>query len=181
MILLNKKLLIISVCVIICLVSFGYAYTTQKDNKPANKDISTTENTTYENIQENREATNIKSSNQENDVIATQKGPSTSKTGNYVSINCSITNRGVNTIYGVKAGSQAFKNCNKIFGTLEPGETKKFTYTLYIPKTSDPTDIPDSRPLPNPYYIGGFLVSFNDAKGVVHEVASNPIEIKWYN
>jgi len=177
----NKKILIISVCVIICLVSFNQAYTTTNGTITANTNISTPINHTNENIGIYKQQTQNMNSNKKNYVIATHKGPNKSKTGNYVPIYCSITNKGVNTIYNVKAWSQVFMNYNKIFGTLKPGETKKFTYMLYIPKNSDPTDIPDSRPLPNPYYIGGFHVTFKDAKGVVHTTTSNSIKIKWYN
>ena len=179
----NKKVLIISVCVIICLTGLIYAYTTPKDNKPANVNISTPENTTHENIQENKEQTNKINSGKDNDVIATQKGPNESqKRGTHVPIYCSITNRGRNAIYDVNAGSQSFKNCNKNFGTLKPGESKKFIYIEYIPTDSEmEEDMPGSGPLPNPYYIGGFLINFKDANGVVHTMTSNPIEVKWYN
>jgi hypothetical protein len=178
----NKKIVIISICVIICLAGLIYAYTIVKENKTANNEILKSEHATYENIQENKEQTQPINSDKENDVIATQKGPDKpQKIGTYIPIYCSINNRGSNTIYDVNAGSQAFKNMNKNFGTLKPGETKKFTYMLYLPKTSDHIDILDNKPLPNPFYIGGFLIDFKDGKGVVHVTTSNSIKIKWYN
>ena len=175
----NKKILIISVCVIICLAGLTYVYTTQNGNKPANINILTPENTTQENIQENKEQINTINSGNDNNLIATQKGPNKSqKRGTHVPIYCTITNKEGNTIYDVKAGSQLF---DKNFGTLKPGESKKFTYMFYLPTDRDKTDIPDRSPLSNPCYIGGFLVSFKDANGVVHTITSNNIEIKWYN
>ena len=174
----NKKVLIISVCVIICLAGFIYAYTTPKDTKPTKVNISKPDDI----IQENKESINKTNSDKDNDVIATQKGPNKVQRGAHVPIYCSITNRGGNTIYEVKAGSQSFKNCNKNFGTLKPGESKKFIYIEYIPTDSEmEEDMPGSGPLPNPYFIGGFLINFKDVKGVVHTTTSNPIEVKWYN
>jgi hypothetical protein len=52
----------------------------------------------------------------------------------------------------------------------------------YIPTDSDmEEDMPGSGPLPNPWDIGDFYVTFKDAKGVLHKVTSNSIKIKWYN
>jgi len=175
----NKKILIILICAVICSISFICAYTIQKGVEPS-VNISASENTSQGSIQENIEQTHALKTSKENKVVATQKKPDKpQKRGTRVPIYCSITNKGFKTIYNIKAGGQSF---NKDFKTLKPGETRKFTYMEYIPFDSEmEEDMPGSGPLPNPYGIGGFLVTFEDAKGISHWTQSNHIKIKWYN
>ena len=104
------------------------------------------------------------------------------KAGTLVPIQYTVTNNGKNIVYDVVLDHPILKGCYKDFGALKPGESKKFTYMLYIPTDSDmEEDMPGSGGLPNPWNIGDFDVNFKDANGVVHTMTSNSIEVKWYN
>ncbi len=110
------------------------------------------------------------------DVVAVQKGPETAKKGMNVTIQYEVTNKGNETVYNVQIDSQDFE---KALGTLKPGETRKGDTTIYIPTDAEvQEDFGPNATVSNPFFIGGFSVKFNDAKGSKHTVLSNSIEIK---
>ncbi len=93
-----------------------------------------------------------------------------------VTIQYEITNKGNETLYNVQVNSQQF---SQAAGNINPGETKRYTSSLYIPTDAEvQEDYGVNATVPNPFPIGGFNVQFNDARGTKHTVTSNPIEIK---
>lgn len=168
----NKKVLVIVFCVIVCLAGLTYAYKAINNNKPVDMNISTPENSDTSNIEENKEQT------RDNNVIITQQEPVKSqKRGTVVQVHYTITNKGKNTIHDVLiiSNNGLFK---KSMGVLKPGETKGGIYTLYIP--SDEDEFCELN-LPNPWEAGVIHATFNDEKNVIHKVTSNSIKIKWHN
>jgi hypothetical protein len=110
------------------------------------------------------------------DVVAVQKGPETAKKGMNVTIQYEVTNNGNETVYNVQVDSQDFA---QTIGTLKPGETKKGSSTILIPTDAEvQQDFGPNATVSNPYFIGGFSVTFNDGKGAKYSVLSNSIEIK---
>ncbi|MGB9936687.1 MAG: hypothetical protein ACPK7O_03120 [Methanobacterium sp.] len=110
------------------------------------------------------------------DVVAVQKGPETAKKGMNVTIQCDVTNKGTDTVYNVEIDSQDF---GQNLGTLKPGETKKYTASIYIPTDAEvQQDFGPNATVSNPFFIGGFSVKFNGPNGTKHSTLSNPIEIK---
>jgi PBP1b-binding outer membrane lipoprotein LpoB len=110
------------------------------------------------------------------DVVAVQKGPETAKKGMNVTIQYEVTNNGNETVYNVQVDSQDFA---QNIGTLKPGETKKGSSTILIPTDAEvQQDFGPNATVSNPYFIGGFSVTFNDGKGAKYSVLSNSIEIK---
>lgn len=108
--------------------------------------------------------------------MAVQKGPETAKKGMNVTIQYEVTNKGTETVYNVQIDSQDFEQA---VGTLKPGETKKYTSNIYIPTDAEvQEDFGPNATVSNPYFIGGFSVKFNDAKGAKHSTISNSIEIR---
>ncbi len=64
-------------------------------------------------------------------------------------------------------------------GTLKPGETKNYQYTLHIPTDKEvQQDFGSNATVSNPFFIGGFGVSFTDSSGSTHTINANSIEIK---
>ncbi len=109
-------------------------------------------------------------------VVATQKGPETAKKGMNVTIQYEVMNNGTETVYNVQVDSQDFEQA---VGTLKPGETKKYTASIYIPTDAEvQQDFGANATVSNPFLIGGFSVTFNDAKGAKHSTLANSIEIK---
>jgi hypothetical protein len=110
------------------------------------------------------------------DVVAVQNGPETAKKGMNVTIQYEVTNKGNETVYNVQVDSQDFA---QNIGTLKPGETKKGTSTIIIPTDAEvQQDFGPNATVSNPFFIGGFSVTFNDGKGAKYSVLSNSIEIK---
>ena len=96
------------------------------------------------------------------DVVAVQKGPETAKKGMNVTIQYEVTNNGTETVYNVQVDSQDFA---QNIGTLKPGETKKGSSTILIPTDAEvQQDFGSNATVSNPYFIGGFSVTFNDGK-----------------
>lgn len=110
------------------------------------------------------------------DVKATMTGPSTGKKGTSVTINCSVANKGSSAIKDVVAHSQDF---DSNLGIIGPGETKSFTWNVYIPTDKEvQEDFGENATVSNPYYIGGFAVTFIDSSGSQHTINANNLNIK---
>ncbi|WP_424354738.1 hypothetical protein [Methanobacterium sp. MBAC-LM] len=173
----DKRLMVVLVFLILGMVVLTYGYTQQGQYTKQNNTVqnNTVQNaTTNGTVQDNK--TNVDSARY-NDVMITQKGPRTpQKRGTSVPIYYTITNNGKNKVYGVEVWSQDF---GKDIGTLDPGQTKKYTYIEYIPTDNDLASWYDSSvKLNSQYTIGGIYLSFKDSKGVIHRVQSNSIEIR---
>jgi hypothetical protein len=109
-------------------------------------------------------------------VVATQSGPLTAHQGENVSINYSVTNKDAQAIYNVKIHDQNF---DKTLGTINPGETRKFQQSIHIPTDAEvKEDFGPDATVSNPFFIGGFAVTFQIANGSEHSINSNSIEIK---
>lgn len=108
-------------------------------------------------------------------MVATQSGPTTAKKGDNVTITYKVTNNGNEQVANVKISSQDF---GQNVGTLNPGETRTFTQKLHIPTDHEvQQDFGANATVLNPFYIGGFSVSFSDTSGAKHSVLSNSINI----
>ena len=109
------------------------------------------------------------------DVVATQKGPSTAKQGDNVTITYTVSNEGSEPVYKVKIDSQNFE---QTVGTLNPGETRTYTSTLHIPTNQDlQQDFKSNSTVPNPLSTS-FVVIFTDTNGSGHTIQSNVLDIK---
>lgn len=109
------------------------------------------------------------------DVDVAQKGPDTAKKGDNVIITCVITNKESEPIYNLHLSSQNF---NKQFDVIKPGETKIYKYVVHIPTDDEvKKDFGADATVPNPFYIGGFQVAFNDVQGLNHTKKSNSVKI----
>ena len=132
-------------------------------------------NTTQQNnttVQQN--ATNT-TSTKTVDVVANQTGPATAHKGDNVTITYKVTNNGNEQVANVKISSQDFE---QNVGTLNPGETRTFTQKLHIPTDQEvQQDFGANATVSNPFYIGGFSVSFSDTSGAKHSVLSNSLNI----
>lgn len=109
-------------------------------------------------------------------VVANQTGPETARKGDNVTINYTISNEGSSAVQNVKISSQNFDNS---IGTLNVNETKNYSYTLHIPTDAEvQEDFGPNSTVSNPFYIGGFAVSFTDSTGSIHSINANSLEIK---
>ena len=107
--------------------------------------------------------------------MANQTGPATAKKGDNVNITYTVLNNGNEPVFNVKISSQDFQ---QTIGTLQPGETRTFNNKLHIPTDQEvQQDFGANATVSNPFYIGGFSVSFNDASGAKHSILSNSISI----
>jgi heme/copper-type cytochrome/quinol oxidase subunit 2 len=131
-------------------------------------------NTTQQNnttVQQNATNTSAKAV----DVVATQKGPATAHKGDNVTITYSVLNNGNESVFNVKISSQDFQ---QNIGTLKPGETRTFNNQMHIPTDQEvQQDFGSNATVANPFYIGGFSVSFTDSSGAKHSILSNSISI----
>ena len=111
------------------------------------------------------------------DVVAVQKGPDTAKKGMNVTVQYEVTNKGNDTIYNAQINSQGY---SQLIGTLKSGESRTYTNSkVYIPTDAEvQEDFGPNSTVSNPFIIGGFSVTFNDAKGGSYSILSNSIEIK---
>ena len=110
------------------------------------------------------------------DIVANQTGPAKAKKGDNVTINYTISNNGEQVVFNVKTNDQNFENT---IGTLNPGETKNYSYVLHIPTDEEvQADFDSNATVSNPFFIGGFGVSFTDVNGSTHTINSNSLEIK---
>ena len=132
-------------------------------------------NTTQQNNTTVQQNTTNTTSAKTVDVVATQSGPTTAKKGDNVTITYKVTNNGNEQVANVKISSQDFE---QNVGTLNPGETRTFTQKLHIPTDQEvQQDFGANATVSNPFYIGGFSVSFSDTSGAKHSVLSNSINI----
>jgi hypothetical protein len=158
----DKKIgivLVIAVVVVVALVAYGL---TQQATQTVVQNNTT--------VQQNSTPAKAIS------VIATQKGPETAKKGMNVTIQYEVSNKGSETVYNVQIDSQDFA---QNLGTINPGETKKGTSTIYIPTDAEvQADFGPNATVSNPFYIGGFSVKFNGVNGAKHSTLANSIEIK---
>lgn len=173
----DRKLLVVLIFAVIGLAVIASGCTQQGQNTTQN---NTVQNNTVQNAAQNntvQENTNASSTTKAYDVTATLKGPSTpQKRGKSTTVYYTVTNNRKNTVYNVEAWSQDF---DKYIGTLNPGQTKKYTYMQYIPTDKELASWYDSNvKLTGPLSIGGIYVSFKDDKGISHRIQSNSIEIK---
>lgn len=162
----NKKIGIALIIVVLAAVVFVSGCTQQGNN-------TTQQNNTS--VQQN--GTNVTNTSAKTvDVVANQTGPSTAKKGDNVTITYKVTNNGNEKVFNVKISSQDFEQA---VGTLNPGETRTFTQQMHIPTDQEvQQDFGANATVSNPFYIGGFSVSFTDTSGAKHSVLSNPINIK---
>jgi len=109
-------------------------------------------------------------------VVANQTGPATAKKGENVTINYIVSNKGNSDVFDVIIRSQGFE---KKIGTLKPNETKEFKEKFRIPTEEEVKEDfgPDAK-ISNPFFIGGFGVTFTDLNGNKHTITSNSLEIK---
>lgn len=173
----NKNLLIVLIFVILSLSVLTSGCIQQGQNTTKNDTI---QNTTQSNIQQNdtaQENMNVSGATKGYDAIITQRGPTApQKRGTHVTIHYAVTNNGKNAIYNAKVGGQNLEEKN--IGTLNPGQTKKYTYTLYIPTNEDLAYIGGNVKVTSPLVVGGPKLTFKDDKGVFHSIRSNQISIK---
>jgi hypothetical protein len=109
-------------------------------------------------------------------IVASQSGPASAVQGDNVTIKYNVSNTGGQIVYDVKATSQDF---DTTIGTLKPGETKNFQYTLHIPTDKEvQEDFGSNATVSNPFFIGGFGVRYTDSSGSTHTINANSIEIK---
>lgn len=157
----DKKIGIVFIIAIVSLVIFASGCT-QQGNQTAQQNNTTVQHNT----------TSAKAI----DVVATQKGPETAKKGMNVTIQYEVSNKGSENVYNVQIDSQDFE---QNIGTIKPGETKKGNARVYIPTDAEvQADFGPDATVSNPFFIGGFSVKFNSAKGAKHTTHSNSIEIK---
>lgn len=108
-------------------------------------------------------------------LVATQKGPVKAYEGEYITIECTVTNNRDEPAYDVQISSQNF---DKNLGTIQPGETKTFDEKIYIPTEEEvKKDFGPDATLSNPFFIGSFVVTYKDANGIEHTIRSNSLEI----
>ena len=133
--------------------------------------ITLSKNTTVNNV-----TTNPSNGIADMKILANQTGPTTSKKGDNVTINWTISNKGGQTVYNVKGTSQNF---DATIGILKPGDTKSYQYTILIPTDAEvQQDFGPNATVSNPFFIGGFSVSYTNSDGSTHTVTSNSLEIK---
>jgi len=109
-------------------------------------------------------------------IVANQTGPETAKKGDNVTINYTVSNQGSAAVYNMKISSQTLE---KTIGTLNVNETKNYSYLLHIPTDEEvQEDFGANATVSNPFFIGGFAVSFTDSNGSIHTINANSIEIK---
>ena len=143
-------------------VAFTYIATPAKNNTTTvNNNINTTKTT--------KTVADI-------NIVANQTGPGTTKKGDNATINYSVSNKGGQVVNNVKIHDQNF---DTTIGTLNPGETKTYQYTLHIPTDKEvQEDFKSNSTVSNPFFVGGFGVSFTDLNGSSHTINSNSLEIK---
>jgi hypothetical protein len=110
------------------------------------------------------------------DILATQHGPTIAHKGQNVTINYRVSNHGTQSVYNVKVHDQNF---DKTLGTINPGENKKFQHHLYIPTDEQvKADFGPNATVANPFFVGGFTVSFQDVNGSKHSITARSLKIK---
>jgi hypothetical protein len=157
------------VIVIVLLIGGVVAYTYMASPVKTSNNISVISNSSNVTATTSNKTANIK-------IVASQSGPASAVQGDNVTIKYSVSNTGGQIVYDVKATSQDF---DTTIGTLKPRETKNFQYTLHIPTDKEvQEDFGSNATVSNPFFIGGFGVSYTDSSGSTHTINANSIEIK---
>ncbi len=165
----NNKIIAIIMIVIILLVAGVVAYTYTTSPVKISNNTSVINNSSNVTTTTPNKTANI-------ELVASQTGPSTAVKGDNVTIKYNVSNTGGQIAYNVKATSQDF---DTTIGTLKPGETKSYQYTLHIPTDKEvQEDFGSNATVSNPFFIGGFGVSYTDSSGSTHTINANSIEIK---
>lgn len=156
----NNKMGIILTFFILGVLVFASGCTNNQNNQTQpNKTVQNTTNTT-----------------KAIDLVAVQKGPETAKKGMNVTIQYEVSNKGSENVTDVKIVSQGVE---QTLGILKPGETRTYTSQLYIPTDAEvQQDFGPNATVSNPFFIGGFKVTFKSINGSKYNVTSNSIEIK---
>ena len=155
--------------VIVLLIGGVVAYTYMASPVKTSNNTSVISNSSNVTATTSNKTANIK-------IVASQSGPASAVQGDNVTIKYSVSNTGGQIVYDVKATSQDF---DTTIGTLKPGETKNFQYTLHIPTDKEvQEDFGSNATVSNPFFIGGFGVSYTDSSGSTHTINANSIEIK---
>jgi cytoskeletal protein RodZ len=157
------------VIVIVLLIGGVVAYTYMASPVKTSNNTSVISNSSNVTATTSNKTANIK-------IVASQSGPASAVQGDNVTIKYSVSNTGGQIVYDVKATSQDF---DTTIGTLKPGETKNYQYTLHIPTDKEvQEDFSSNATVSNPFFIGGFGVSYTDSSGSTHTINANSIEIK---
>ncbi len=165
MFLTDNKIIALVLIIIVLLVAGVVAFTFKAPTTVSN-------NTTVNNVT----STNTSNVTANIKMVASQTGPATAKKGDNVTINYTISNKGGQVLYNIKANDQNF---DTTVGTLKPGETKSYQYTLHIPTDAEvQQDFGPNATVSNPLFIGGFSVSFTDSNSSTHTITANSLEIK---
>jgi hypothetical protein len=165
----NNRIIALILIMIILVIGGVFVYSIM--TTPMKTNNNTTINNNNNNLTANtsNKTTDIK-------IIANQTGPATAVQGNNVTINYNISNIGGQTVYNVKAQDQNF---DTTIGTLKPGETKNFQYMLHITTDKEvQEDFGLNATVSNPFFIGGFGVSYTDSSGSKRTLNANSLSIK---
>ncbi|MCG2828614.1 hypothetical protein [Methanothermobacter sp. K4] len=107
-------------------------------------------------------------------IIATQTGPESARPGTNITVKCRIRNDGAGPARNVKVTSQDFE---RSFDVIGAGEEVEFQVQIYIPTEEEvKMDFGENATLSNPFFIGGFSVTYTDLSGK-HSLNSNSLEI----
>lgn len=165
----NNRIIALVVIVIVLLIGGVVAYTYMASPVKTSNNTSVISNSSNVTATTSNKTANIK-------IVASQSGPASAVQGDNVTIKYSVSNTGGQVVYNVKATSQDF---DTTIGTLKPGETKNYQYTLHIPTDKEvQEDFGPNATVSNPFFIGGFGVSYTDSSGSTHTINANSIEIK---
>lgn len=181
----KNKFIALIIVIIIAIVGVS-AFLLVQDNTISNNNgidngTNMGNNTTNNNVINNTTNKNIHSGNtnhkgitDQNGVTASLNGPKSSSQGKTVKLTWKITNNANTSITNVRAVDQS--NSHN-FGTIAPGESKTYTATLYIPTLAQvEEDFGQGSTISNPFYIGGYSVSYN-LNGENFQFNANPINI----
>ena len=169
MFLIDNKIIALIVIIIVLIIGGAVAYTFMASPVKPSNNTSVIDNSSNITATTSNKTAAIK-------INASQTGPASAVQGDNVTIKYSVSNNGGQTVYNVKATSQDFETT---IGTLKPGETKNYQYTLHIPTDQEvQEDFGPNATVSNPFFIGGFGVSYTDSSGSTHTLNANSIEIK---
>lgn len=156
----KSKIGIMAILGLFIIIVLASGCTDQKSNNTTQVNTSNTTNST------------VKAT----DVTAKMTGPSEAKKGSTVALSCSVSNKGSQPVKNVKIHSQESSDNN--LGTIAAGETKSFTINVYIPTDAEvQQDFGVNATVSNPFYVGGFAVTFTDSNGAKHTINSNHLNI----